>query len=94
MFVVLGVLCLGLFGAVTVYLLRDTSLGTPANNAPGAVASTTAQMMADAAAPSVPPATSGASPIPTSETYAQADTHGDIHGHASCRTRSYPATSA
>ena len=66
MFVVLGVLCLGLFGAVTVYLLRDTSLGPPADNALAAAAgSPTPQVMADAGAPSVPPATTGASPIRT-----------------------------
>ena len=64
--VALGVLCLGLFGAVTVYLLRDTSLGTPADDAlAAAVVSTTPQAIADAGAPSVSPATSGASPIRT-----------------------------
>jgi len=65
-FVVLGVLCLGLFSAVTVYLLRDTSLSTPADEAlHAAAASTTPQMMADAGVPPVPPATPGASPIRT-----------------------------
>ena len=65
-FVVLGVLCLGLFGAVTVYLLRDTALSIPADDAlRAAAASTTPQVMADADVPSPPPATPGASPIRT-----------------------------
>jgi hypothetical protein len=65
-FVVLGVLCLGLLGAVTVYLLRDTSLGTPADDAlRAAAASTTPQVMADAGVPSAPPARPGAPPIRT-----------------------------
>ena len=82
-FVVLGVLCLGLFGAVTVYLLRDKSLGTPADDAlRAAAASTTPQMMADGWC-SIG-ATSHVRRLahPDTKTYAQGATHGDIHGHA------------
>ena len=93
-FVVLGMLCLGVFSAVTVHLLRDMPLGTPADDAlRAAAASTTPQVMADAGVPSVPPATPGASPIQTPRTYSQCATHGYIHGHATRRTHSHLATS-